>query len=872
MRTMQLVRALLAAVWLCASASTVFGGQTPPASEVETRIKALETEALAAIRAGAPARAVTLAREGRDVAAGAGLVKREADLRLLLARSLTNLGEHALALEELDAAERAYVAVGHEHNRFVALSNKGTVMRLMGELDEALRLQREVLAYAERQGDNRMIAGALNNIGAIEDMRGNYTASTAALERALTLQSDDERRILVIGNLGMTYGNQGELELGKRRTLEAAELAARVKDVVNELIFRINYGATLNDQGRWEEALAGLRAALVKLPPDGGLRVAAGLHNEIGRSLLALGRVGEAGAAYEVGLARARAGSEPELLVAALSGVASVRSTLGDHAAAETAAREALAEAERATISRGIVTARQTLGRVLRAAGRLPEARAAYDGAIAEVERVRPQAAGDDAGRLNFFAQQLSPYHGIIDLLVTQGAFADAFGYMERARGRVLVDVLQRGRRTLPGGLTASEREEEHRLAAAAIATGARAAAAAVGAERARAETAAGQARDAARAFRLRMLASYPRAGIATGEVRFAGLDAATPLVADGATRILVYTVTEARTYLAVIGRGADGPGLKIVTIPIGREALTERVRAFRTRVGARDLGIAADARALHDLLVAPAGNLDDARHLLIAPDAALWELPFQALQGADGRYLLERAAIAYAPSLTALTTARTTPRAAPSRELFAIGNPLLRDGGPPPLVEAERQVSAIARRFPADRRDVRVGAGATEAAVKAEAGRSRIVHIAAHGTLDAASPMYSALLLAPGTADEDGRFEAGELVELDLGGSLVVLSACETARGRVSAGEGLIGLSWAALVAGARRVVVSQWKVDAASTTDLMTGFYRHLGGRSGAAPPDEAEALRRAALELFRTPAYRHPFYWAAFTVVGG
>ena len=373
------------------------------------------------------------------------------------------------------------------------------------------------------------------------------------------------------------------------------------------------------------------------------------------------------------------------------------------------------------------------------------------------------------------------------------------------------------------------------------------------------------------------MLARYPQAGIATGEVRFAGLDAAAPLVADGATRILVYTVSEARTYLAVIGRGADGPALQVVTLPIGREALTTRVRGFRARVAARDLGIAADARALYDLLVAPAGDLGDTRRLLIAPDAALWELPFQALQGADGRYLLERSAIAYVPSLTALAAVRTAPRAAPSHELFAIGNPLLRDGGPPPLVEAERQVGAIARRFPVGQRDVRVGAGATEAAVKAEAGRSRIVHIAAHGMLDAASPMYSALLLAPAAADDDGRFEARELVELDLGGSLVVLSACETARGRVSAGEGVIGLSWAALVAGARRVVVSQWKVDAASTTDLMTGFYRHLGGRPprtghGRGPPDEAEALRRAALELFRTPAYRHPFYWAAFTVVGG
>lgn len=132
---------------------------------------------------------------------------------------------------------------------------------------------------------------------------------------------------------------------------------------------------------------------------------------------------------------------------------------------------------------------------------------------------------------------------------------------------------------------------------------------------------------------------------------------------------------------------------------------------------------------------------------------------------------------------------------------------------------------------------------------------------------------MYSALLLAPGPdGSDDGRFEARELVELDLREALVVMSACETARGRVAAGEGLIGLTWAALVAGARRVVVSQWKVDAASTTDLMMGFYRHLRSGAAGAAQDEAQALRGAALDLLRSPTYRHPFYWAAFTVVGG
>ena len=200
---------------------------------------------------------------------------------------------------------------------------------------------------------------------------------------------------------------------------------------------------------------------------------------------------------------------------------------------------------------------------------------------------------------------------------------------------------------------------------------------------------------------------------------------------------MLVYTVTDTHTYVASIALEADQPVLKVVTLPIGRTALAARVQAFRRRVAARDfLGVASEARALYDLVVAPAADaLAGKRRLLIAPDASLWELPFQALQGPDGRYLVERAAIAYAPSLTALVTARAGAQGTTaSRDLLALGNPALRGTEAlPPLAEAERQVAAIAQRFPAAQRDVRVGAAATEEAVKTEAGRSRIVHIAAH-------------------------------------------------------------------------------------------------------------------------------------------
>ena len=100
----------------------------------------------------------------------------------------------------------------------------------------------------------------------------------------------------------------------------------------------------------------------------------------------------------------------------------------------------------------------------------------------------------------------------------------------------------------------------------------------------------------------------------------------------------------------------------------------------------------------------------------------------------------------------------------------------------------------------------------------------------------------------------------------MNLSADLVVLSACETGRGRAAAGEGLVGLTWALFVSGVRTAVVSQWRVESESTSELMVGLHRRI--RHGEAP---ADALRNAVLALMKDPRYRHPMYWAPFVVAG-
>jgi CHAT domain-containing protein len=218
---------------------------------------------------------------------------------------------------------------------------------------------------------------------------------------------------------------------------------------------------------------------------------------------------------------------------------------------------------------------------------------------------------------------------------------------------------------------------------------------------------------------------------------------------------------------------------------------------------------------------------------------------------------------------------------------LLALGNPAVaapaaadaggasRAPAAVPLPAAEREVQRVAAIYGKGRSLTMIGTAAREDRLKQEAPKHSILHIATHGVLDNASPLYSHLVLAPGAragvAADDGRLSAREILGLTLQAELVVLSACETARGRVAAGEGIIGLTWALFIAGVPTTVVSQWRVDSDSTARLMVGFHGRLAAPGSTAAASASEALRGSALALLANPSYRHPFYWAGFVVVG-
>jgi hypothetical protein len=254
----------------------------------------------------------------------------------------------------------------------------------------------------------------------------------------------------------------------------------------------------------------------------------------------------------------------------------------------------------------------------------------------------------------------------------------------------------------------------------------------------------------------------------------------------------------------------------------------------------------------LYQQLVARLANLlagipGSPRRLAIVSHGLLHQIPFHALF--DGvRYLIDDYEIVYAPSTTAFVYSGIRLPQSNRALIVGVDDPLI------PMVAQE--VAAISQRLPYAR--LLTGQAATVHAVREQAPACAVLHLACHGLFRSDNPSFSSLRLG------DGWLTAAEIAQLDLRGSLVALSACESGRGRVYDGDEVIGLARAFLVAGARTLLCSLWLVQDVSTAALMERWYAELA--SGHGP---ATALRRAQLTV--REQFPHPYYWAPFFTVG-
>lgn len=270
----------------------------------------------------------------------------------------------------------------------------------------------------------------------------------------------------------------------------------------------------------------------------------------------------------------------------------------------------------------------------------------------------------------------------------------------------------------------------------------------------------------------------------------------------------------------------------------------------------------------LYAMLVSPAEKqIATGSRVVLVPDDILHTLNFETLLAPRPRlhYWIEDVILTSSPSLELLSS--STDRKPANKNLLLIGNPLTASSDFPPLAHAKLEMQKVQGQFVPTQSTFLEGKQATARAyMSSNTGSYSYIHFVTHGTASRVAPLESSIVLSPD--GDDYKLYARDITSRPLHAELVTISACYGAGTRAYTGEGLVGLSWAFLRAGAHNVVAALWEVNDASTPELMDVMYRKLLG--GSTP---AEALRLAKLEMLHSRGvFRRPFYWGAFQCYTG
>lgn len=707
---------------------------------------------------------------------------------------------------EAHAAERRLGRrSGDRFREAFALGALASLAKRRGGFGEALVREREALAIWRRVGDRKYQAQTLRDSGGVSVDLGDPEQAAADAKAGLALDPPPVLRVDLLDLLALAYRNMEDWDRSREISAQAIAAARRLGDRGREASCLLTVGAMELDLMRTKEALVFL------LQAEQILR-----HEVDNPSYLANVEV-------MLGVAAMRNGDLAQAFDRFAQSLAGYR-RLGDRSAW------------------AFVISRRS--DALRQAGRFDEARADLERAIAILESLRP--ALEPQARALLLENRHRFFERLVDLLVEQDKPRAAFEASERSRARTLLDEVS-GRPVTPP----------------------------------------------------RSLAEIQGA-LPPGYV------------------LLDYWLGETRSFVWVVRRA----GLSLKALP-GQAAIEAQSRLAAQALGippgrlaTRDRSIALLARTL---LGPIAGQLAGERFVVV-PDGELFTVPFAALPisgpiGADPKRLIDRGVVITLPSASIALEIRDAVARRPAAEgLFVVGDPVFgcpddrlgcaapkpahpslvarfiawaragirgsrkegRDataGDLPRIARTGSEVAAITRLAGVGEVTERLGFAASRSAVLGSSLENfRILHFATHGLVDPARPARSGLAFArrdPAGAKlaGDSFLRLGDLAGRRLRADLVVLSACDTALGRQTRGEGPQSLGRAFLAAGAGNALVSLWRVDDSSTEELMVGFYRQLL-ENGLSPGD---ALRQSQKAVRSRPEWNDPYYWGAFVLQG-
>lgn len=783
-----------------------------------------------------------------------------------------------------------------------ALGGAANSAYYQGNYDEALEYFQKNLAVQEKEHDGMGMAASLRGIGNVHRSRNDFGAALESYEKGVSLSEQIKApKGTLLGSIGLVRALQGENDRALeyyRKSLAEFEAADNKIDMARALSLM---GNAYYAQQNYESALESYRKSLVlreamdDKPGQGDLMVGIGTVNLRKRSYP------EALDSYKLALTLFES-------VDHKSAIANVLSKIADTYLLQRMYQEGLIFAERAaTLAKQVENndvlwyARMLSGKAQRGLDHQAEAIQSFTEAIAIVESLRSRPASSEAGAER---SGVVPYLAAIDLLVEQNRADEAFDYTERAKVQSLIELLRRSNAQSVKSMSAVEQAGERKLAGEVVSLELQLEREALSptsneTRRASMRDRLHQARSAYASFRTWLYVGHPFLKIERGELAPLKVEQLRPLIPDGRTALLEYVITENNVYLFVLSadetnrklvgnRSRSLIALKAYPLAINREGLAQRVTSLYELLISRDESFAGAARELYDLLMKPAADqLTGKTKLVIVPDGVLWRLPFETLQPAQDRYLLDQASTSYAPSLSAwreMIKQRRAVRPVKSAGLLAFANPQLskellkrveltyKDVKIESSLEQDVEIQRLKSVYGDAQSRTFTAANASEEHAKTEVARARIVHFAVPAILDDISPMYSFIAMSPtnGNSQNDGLLQTREIMNLQTPARLVVLSAAGVRHDRTGTGAAAIGLAWSWFVAGSPSTVFSRWEVKSWSATQLMVDFHSRL--RSGSRNQiSKASALQKSALILRNSADFQHPYYWAAFSLIG-
>ncbi len=730
------------------------------------------------------------------------------------------------------------------------LNNLATLSYVLGDYLKAIDYHQEQLKLAQAEKNPIAEGMALAGIGASHGALGDYNQATTFYTQALERLPEDKApqwRSLVLRNLGNAALNQKDAIKAIDFQQQSLTVSRKINDRYGEAQAHGNLGNAYANRSDFAKSLDSHQQSL-------SIAQSIGDPFQEAQALLGLGTT---------------SGYQRNFSVA-----------VGYHQRSLKLMRELQAK-----LGEGITLT--NLGDSLQRLQRFSEAETTLKDGITVWESLRAGLGNNDAFKVSIFETQLSTYRNLQEALIAQNKTTNALEISERSRGRAFIELLARNRKTdsasnldsNPKSLTLSQIQQ--------IAIAQKSTLVQYSIIRDQfVETSHGgsvQFTTEPKETALFIWVVQPN-----GSVQFRRT-ALTPEMGL-ADKSLVQLISNSRD--AIGTRGSSTPSFKIgdrvrrkgeptswqpyqvVSISTEGARLSHPEIQLSEPVSTNELYPATiqnqqfyQFQALHTKLIAPIADLlptDPTAKVVFIPQEQLFLIPFAALQNPKGEFLIEKHTLLTSPSIQLLSLTRPLPATRhPITPSLIVGNPTPMPNNFAQLPGSEIEAQSVAKLL---NTPSLITQAATETTIKAQLPQATLIHLATHGFFDETHPLQGAIALAP-SAQDDGLLTAEEVLTLRLQANLVVLSACDTGRGKIT-GDGILGLSRSWLAAGANNVLVSLWAVNDQSTSALMIEFYRSLQQQSS--PQfDSAIALRQAMLTTLKTNP--SPKDWAAFTLIG-